>query len=47
MTTSGDPPTRPADIAEPYFACWDAGDPEPLRPFLHAEVTFDPRPMFA
>lgn len=31
----------PAAIAEFYFECWAAGDPEPLRDLLHPEVTFD------
>lgn len=41
MTDSIQLPTQPAFIAELYFACWDAGDPEPLRPLLHPRVTFD------
>lgn len=34
-------PTDPRAIAERYFACWAAGDPEPLRPLLSPTVTFD------
>ncbi|GAA3935070.1 nuclear transport factor 2 family protein [Microbacterium soli] len=38
MNTSG---MTPATIAELYFECWAAGDPEPLRDLLHSNVTFD------
>ncbi|MFW0790152.1 nuclear transport factor 2 family protein [Gordonia sp. CPCC 205333] len=31
----------PREIAELYFASWAAGDPEPLRPYLAPDVTFD------
>ena len=31
----------PMTIAERYFECWAAGDPEPLRDLLHPNVTFD------
>ncbi|MFJ3956849.1 nuclear transport factor 2 family protein [Arthrobacter sp. NPDC090010] len=31
----------PAGIATLYFDCWRAGDPEPLRPYLSPDVTFD------
>lgn len=41
MTDALQPDARPASIAEFYFACWEAGDPEPLRPLLHPDVTFD------
>lgn len=41
MRDSTQLPTSPASIAALYFACWDAGDPEPLRPLLHPQVTFD------
>lgn len=34
-------PESPRAIAELYFACWAAGDPEPLRPLLAPDVTFD------
>ena len=37
MTTE----TTPESIAEFYFDCWRKGDPEPLRRFLHPDVTFD------
>lgn len=36
-----EPPVGPREIAERYFACWANGDPEPLRPFLSPDVTFD------
>lgn len=38
---STDHPTDPRAIAERYFACWAAGDPEPLRPLLAPDVAFD------
>lgn len=41
MTTSLQPDSQSASIAGFYFTCWDAGDPEPLRPLLHPHVTFD------
>lgn len=31
----------PSQLAELYFACWEAGDPEPLRELLAPDVTFD------
>lgn len=31
----------PAEIADLYFECWSAGDPEPLRSLLAPQVTFD------
>lgn len=36
-----EPSTTPESIAETYFACWAAGDPEPLRDLLSPTVTFD------
>lgn len=39
--TSADTTRTPADIAELYFDSWAAGDPEPLRPYLAPDVTFD------
>lgn len=41
MTSSPDSIRTPAGIAELYFASWAAGDPEPLRPYLAPDVTFD------
>lgn len=41
MTNHDTPPHQPAEIAAFYFACWAAGDPEPLRPLLAPDVTFD------
>ena len=34
-------PRTPSQIAELYFFCWEAGDPEPLRGLLAPGVTFD------
>lgn len=31
----------PEQIAELYFDCWAKGDPEPLRPCLAPDVSFD------
>ncbi|GAB09598.1 hypothetical protein GOARA_043_00730 [Gordonia araii NBRC 100433] len=31
----------PRELHERYFACWAAGDPEPLRAYLAPDVTFD------
>ncbi|NMN99632.1 nuclear transport factor 2 family protein [Gordonia sp. TBRC 11910] len=39
MTTTAT--LTPRQIAELYFASWAAGDPEPLRPHLAPDVTFD------
>ncbi|KAA0976103.1 nuclear transport factor 2 family protein [Paeniglutamicibacter gangotriensis] len=41
MTNLDIPPNQPREIAELYFACWAAGDPEPLRSLLAPNVTFD------
>lgn len=33
--------STPREIAELYFKSWADGDPEPLRPYLAPDVTFD------
>ncbi|GAB18043.1 hypothetical protein GOEFS_045_00330 [Gordonia effusa NBRC 100432] len=41
MTNTTNTFRAPSEIAELYFASWANGDPEPLRPYLAPDVTFD------